>query len=104
MAATITRFLDDYLHNLKDKQLELKRDEESMGDNPDCEEYGYLVEKYKASLDYFIEELQEAFDRLPQNNAVPAVQGNSEDTDPVNPAGGRRGKKSRNHRTKKHRK
>lgn len=98
----IARFLDDYLHNLKDKRLELKRDEESYGNSPSEDDLGYLVEKYKASVDYFIQDLQAAVDRLPQNNAV--APGNSENTDPENPAGGRRSKKSRKHRTKKHRK
>ena len=73
----LARFLDDYLHNLKDKRLELKRDEESYGNSPSEDDLGYLVEKYKASLDYFIQDLQGAVDRLPQNNAVPAVQGNA---------------------------
>ena len=111
--AAIARFLDDYLHNLKDKRLELKRDEESYGNSLSEEGCGYLLEKYKASLDYFIQDLQAAVDRLPQNSPViQGVQGNannnpSNQSQPNvnnvsnNPRGGKRKHKSR---TKKHRK
>lgn len=108
----IARFLDDYLHNLKDKQLELKRDEESYGNSLNEEDCGYLLEKYKASLDYFIQDLQAAVDRLPQNNAdvVEANANNnpSNQSQPNlnnshnNPSGGKR--KYKRNRTKKQRK
>lgn len=112
--AAIARFLDDYLHNLKDKQLELKRDEESYGNSPSEDDLGYLVEKYKASLDYFIQDLQSTVDRLPQNNAATPVQANANNNPSNqsnsnvnntsnNPRGGRRTKKSRKNRTKKQR-
>ena len=110
-APAIARFLDDYLHNLKDKQLELKHDEESYGNSLNEEDCGYLLEKYKASLDYFIQDLQAAVDRLPQNApAAPIVQGNannpSNQSQPNvnnatnNPRGGKRAKhkKTRRHR------
>jgi hypothetical protein len=112
-SSTIARFLDDYLHNLKDKRLELKRDEESQGNSPSADDCSYLVEKYKASLDYFIQDLQAAVDRLPQNNApVPAVQGNA-NNNPSNQSNSninnasnnpRGGKRKHKNRTKKHRK
>ena len=114
-APAIARFLDDYLHNLKDKRLELKRDEESFGNSLNEEDCGYLVEKYKASLDYFIQDLQAAVDRLPQNNASSVGQGiqanannnPSNQSQPNlnnarnNPSGGKR--KHKKNRTKKHR-
>ena len=113
MAAAIARFLDDYLHNLKDKRLELKRDEESYGNSLSEEDCGYLLEKYKASLDYFIQDLQAAVDRLPQNNAAPVVQANANNGNPSNqsqpnvnnasnnPRGGKRTRKTRKHSKRK---
>ena len=114
-APAIARFLDDYLHNLKDKRLELKRDEESFGNSLNEEDCGYLLEKYKASFDYFIQDLQAAVDRLPQNNASSVGQGiqanannnPSNQSQPNlnnarnNPSGGKR--KHKKNRTKKHR-
>jgi hypothetical protein len=110
----IASFLDDFLHNLKDKQVELKHDEESYGNSPNEDDLGYLVEKYKTSLDYFISDLQAAVDRLPQNNAAPAAQANANNNgNPSNqsnssvnnasnnPRGGKR--KHKKNRTKKHR-
>jgi hypothetical protein len=114
--AGIARFLDDYLHNLKDKRLELKRDEESYGNSLNEEDCGYLLEKYKANLDYFIQDLQAAVDRMPNAPAAnaPAANApvaNAENIDPSNqssvnrnnarnnPSGGRRkNKKTRRHR------
>jgi hypothetical protein len=112
--AAIARFLDDYLHNLKDKRLELKRDEESYGNSPSEDDLGYLVEKYKASLDYFIQDLQAAVDRLPHNNAGAQGQGiqanannnpSSQSNLSVNNASNnpRGGKRKHKNKTKKHR-
>jgi len=111
--AACASFLDDLLHNLKDKQLELKRDEESYGNSLNEEDCGYLLEKYKASFDYFIQDVQAAVDRMPQNNAsAPALQGNANNNENPssqsnssvnntsnNPRGGKRKhKKTRRHR------
>jgi len=110
--AACASFLDDLLHNLKDKQLELKRDEESYGNSLNEEDCGYLLEKYKASFDYFIQDVQAAVDRMPNAPAANAPVPNAENIDPSNqsnvnrnnarnnPSGGKRKK----HRTKKHRK
>jgi hypothetical protein len=101
--ATLTAcasFLDDLLHNLKDKKTELERDEESMGNSPAENDLEYLVEKYKASLGYFIQDVQAALDRMPQNNAAPAVQANTNNGNPSNPHGGKR----KNKKTRKYRK
>jgi hypothetical protein len=98
------RFLDDLLHNLKDKQLELKRDEESYGNSPSEDDLEYLVEKYKASFDYFIQDIQAAVDRMPQNNPG-NENNNSNPSNPNvnnNPSGGKR--KNKNKKTRKHRK
>lgn len=102
------RFLDDLLYNLKDKQLELKRDEESYGNSPSENDLGYLVEKYKASFDYFIQDVQAAVDRMPNNNAAVANANNGNPTNQTitnvnnitnNPRGGKRKhKKTRRHR------
>lgn len=108
--AAIARFLDDYIHNLRDKQIELNRDEESFGNSPGENDLRYLVEKYKASLDYFIDDLQSAIDRLPQNvpvegnaNNNPSNQSQQNINNNIvnNPRGGKRKHKNR---TKKHRK
>jgi hypothetical protein len=108
------RFLDDLLHNLKDKQREISNDEASYGNSPSEEDLGYLVEKYKASFDYFIQDVQAAVDRMPQNNAAAlAVQGNANNGNPSsqlnssvnnttnNPRGGKRTKKTRKHSKRK---
>jgi hypothetical protein len=102
------RFLDDLLYNLKDKQLELKRDEESYGNSPSENDLGYLVEKYKASFDYFIQDVQAAVDRIPNNNAAVANANNGNPTNQTitnvnnitnNPRGGKRKhKKTRKYR------
>jgi hypothetical protein len=109
----IASFLDDFLHNLKDKQLELKHDEESYGNSLNEEDCGHLLEKYKASLDYFISDLQAAVDRLPQNNAGAGQQGiannngnpSNQSNSSVNNASNnpRGGKRKHKNRTKKHR-
>ena len=113
MAAGIARFLDDYLHNLKDKRLELKRDEESYGNSLNEEDCGYLLEKYKASFDYFIQDLQAAVDRLPQNAAAPVQGVANANNNPSNQSNSsinntsnnpRGGKRKHKNRTKKHRK
>jgi hypothetical protein len=108
--AACASFLDDLLHNLKDKQLELKRDEESYGNSLNEEDCGYLLEKYKASFDYFIQDVQAAVDRMPNvpnannnvnNNGNPSNQAEQNVNNASNnPRGGKRKK----HRTKKHRK
>jgi hypothetical protein len=111
-APEIARFLDDYLHNLKDKQLELKRDEESYGNSLNEEDCGYLLEKYKASFDYFIQDLQAAVDRMPNapdntananNNENPSSQSNSSVNNATNnPRGGkRRQRKTRRYHKRK---
>ena len=99
-------FLDNLLYNLKDKQTELNRDEESFGNSPSENDLGYLVEKYKASLDYFIQDVQAAVDRMPNapagnaNNENPSNQVNSNVNNITNnPRGGKRkNKKTRRHR------
>jgi hypothetical protein len=104
--AACASFLDDLLHNLKDKQTELNRDEESFGNSPSENDLGYLVEKYKASLDYFIQDVQAAVDRMPNapagnaNNENPSNQVNSNVNNITNnPRGGKRkNKKTRRHR------
>ena len=104
--AACASFLDDLLHNLKDKQLELKRDEESYGNSLNEEDCGYLLEKYKASFDYFIQDVQAAVDRMPNapagnaNNENPSNQVNSNVNNITNnPRGGKRkNKKTRRHR------
>jgi hypothetical protein len=112
--AACASFLDDLLHNLKDKQREISNDEASYGNSPSEEDLGYLVEKYKASFDYFIQDIQAAVDRMPQNNAAaPALQGNANNGNPSNQSqvnrnnsnvNNPRGGKRKKHRTKKHRK
>ena len=107
----VVRFLDDLLYNLKDKQLELKREEESYGNSPSEEDLGYLVEKYKASFDYFIQDVQAAVDRMPNNRNANAAVANANNGNPTNqtitnvnnitnnPRGGKRKhKKTRRHR------
>lgn len=83
-----------------------------MGNSPSEDDLGYLVEKYKASFDYFIQDVQAAVDRMPQNNAGAGVQGNANNnSNPTNqsqsnvnnasnnPSGGKRKhKKTRKHR------
>jgi hypothetical protein len=105
MAAGLPEFLDDFLMQLKEKKLELTRDEESYGNSLNEEDCGYLVEKYKASLDYFIQDLQAAVDRLPHNNAGNAVNADPEgqrnpnaNNARNNPSGGRRKKRTRKSR------
>jgi len=110
--AACARFLDDLLHNLKDKQTELKRDEESYGNSLNEEDCGYLLEKYKASFDYFVQDVQAAVDRMPNAPAANAPVANAENIDPSNqsnvnrnnarnnPSGGRR----KNKNTRRHRK
>jgi len=112
-ASAIVDFLDELLHNLKDKQLELKRDEESYGNSPNEDDLGYLVEKYKASFDYYISDLQEVVDRTPNaqianignenNNSNPSIQSNSSVNNATNnPSGGKRKhKKTRKHKHRK---
>jgi hypothetical protein len=109
--AACASFLDDLLHNLKDKQTELNRDEESFGNSPAENDLGYLVEKYKASLDHFIQDVQAAVDRMPNAPAANVQIANAENIDPSNqsnvnrnnarnnPSGGKRkNKKTRRHR------
>jgi hypothetical protein len=103
--AACARFLDDLLRNLKDKQTEINRDEESFGNSPGKNDLGYLVEKYKASFDYFIQDVQSAVDRMPNadlanaNNDDPNNQSELNTNITNNPHGGKRKhKKTRRHR------
>ena len=103
-------YLVELLHNLKDKQVEIKSDEESMNNSDNTENLGYLVEKYKASFDYVIQEVQAAVDRMSNagtgfqgnenNNSNPSNQVNSSinNSNVNNPRGGKRSK----HKTRKH--
>ena len=107
------RLLDDLLHNLKDKQREIKSDEESYGNSPSEDDLGYLVEKYKASFDYFIQDLEATVNRMSNagagvqgnenNNSNPSIQSNSSVNNATNnPSGGKRKhKKTRKHKHRK---